>query len=96
MITDLRRVKHGTIYLLHFAKPYHHARHYLGWAVNADDRFQQHMSGGGSPLVKAVVESGIGVKIVRTWDGTRDDERALKNRKNSTKLCPLCVSQEGS
>jgi hypothetical protein len=28
----------GTVYLLHFSRPYKHARHYTGWAVNVKRR----------------------------------------------------------
>ncbi|MBB5085041.1 putative GIY-YIG superfamily endonuclease [Nonomuraea endophytica] len=28
----------GTVYLLHFAQPYRHARHYLGWTTDLQAR----------------------------------------------------------
>ena len=31
-----------------------------------------------------------GFVIARTWNGGRDLERRLKNRKNSLRLCPIC------
>jgi hypothetical protein len=32
----------GTVYLLHFDRPYRHARHYLGWAEDLDNRLAEH------------------------------------------------------
>jgi hypothetical protein len=41
-------------------------------------------------LVAAVIRAGITVEAVRTWQGSRADERALKKRKNTPTLCPVC------
>lgn len=80
----------GTIYLLHFDRPYKHARHYLGWTRDLPARIARHFSGHGSKLMRAVQRAGIGAKVVRTWPGDRHLERALKNRKNGCRLCPEC------
>ena len=32
----------GTVYLLHFSRPYHHARHYLGFSTELGKRFGDH------------------------------------------------------
>jgi hypothetical protein len=85
----------GTIYLLHFQQPYHHARHYLGWTEGVlETRLDRHMVGNGARLVNVVTEAGIGIEVARLWSGTRDLERKLKNRKNSQKLCPICLKAE--
>jgi len=81
----------GTIYLLHFSAPFSHACHYLGWGRgDAAKRIAAHVAGRGSALTRAVTAAGISLKLVRTWKGTRSDERALKNRKNAKGLCPIC------
>lgn len=82
----------GTVYLLHFAERYHHAGHYIGWTSNGvDDRLAQHLAGYGSPLVAAVVDSGIDVVVARTWNGDRSLERQLKDLKATPRLlCPIC------
>jgi predicted GIY-YIG superfamily endonuclease len=36
------------IYLLHFERSYRHARHYLGWTENLEQRLAQHRAGRGS------------------------------------------------
>ena len=80
------------IYLLHFDPPYKHAGHYLGYTEDVDARVRSHLSGRGSPLVRAAVAAGSEVKIVRTWpEGTRTMERALKKQGSSSHLCPLCA-----
>jgi hypothetical protein len=85
----------GTIYLLHFKQPYHHARHYLGWTEGTlETRLDRHMVGNGARLVSVVTEAGIGIEIARLWSGTRESERKLKNRKNSPKLCPICLKKQ--
>jgi hypothetical protein len=35
--------------VLHFEPAYHHARHYIGWAVDIDARLAEHIAGAGSP-----------------------------------------------
>ena len=35
----------GTIYLLHFDRPYRHARHYTGWTEDLLDRLDRHAAG---------------------------------------------------
>lgn len=80
----------GFIYVLHFEKSYHHARHYIGWTTDVDARVAEHLSGQGSPLVKAVVDAGIEVTLATTMPGTRTMERHLKNRGNAYGVCPIC------
>lgn len=82
----------GTIYLIHFERPYHHAKHYIGWSSDVDARMIAHEVGRGSALMRAVTGAGIKWKVVRTWPGTRDDERRLHRQKNSpARLCPVCL-----
>jgi predicted GIY-YIG superfamily endonuclease len=78
----------GTVYLLHFDRPYKHARHYLGWALDLEKRLDNHLNGTGARLLKVITEEGIGFEVVRTWpDMTLADEKRLKNQ-HSSKLCP--------
>ena len=77
----------GTIYPLLFERSVAHAKHYLGWTSRTtDERHQDHLTGDGSALVRRAGKS----EVVRTWSGTRDDERRLKNRKNCREFCPVC------
>jgi len=72
------------VYVLCFRRPFHGAngrhpgaRHYIGIALDGDveRRLQEHLSGHGSPLVRAVVAAGIGVDLVLTVPGDRYLER---------------------
>ena len=82
----------GTVYLLHFSRPFKHACHYLGWGKgDATKRIADHIAGRGSNLTRHVVAAGISLKLVATWEGGRNFERKLKNRKNSKGLCPVCL-----
>jgi len=83
----------GEIYLIHFEKHYHHARHYIGF-TKTDSRTQRHLDGRGSKLLKAVDAAGIAFQVVRTWEGDRHLERKLKNRKKAAKLCPICREEK--
>ena len=79
------------LYLIHFARPYKHARHYRGYC--ADDaleaRLSRHRSGHGARLLAVIAAAGISWELARTWPGGRTQERTLKARKVST-LCPIC------
>lgn len=82
----------GTVYLIHFERPYQHARHYIGWTEDLSARLQAHRDGCGSALMAAVTRAGIGWVVARTWEGEdRGFERRLHRRKNSrARLCPIC------
>lgn len=81
----------GTVYLIHFDKPYKHARHYTGWASNLPARLKEHRAGHGARLMQVIKEAGITWHVSRTWPGTRNLERAIKERKEAPKLCPDCT-----
>ena len=85
----------GTIYLLHFAKPYKHAKHYLGWAQHLEARLEHHRAGTGARLMQVVTEAGIDWEVSRTWEGDRNLEAQLKRRKDSPRLCPICAARAG-
>ncbi len=59
----------GLIYLLHFERFYHHARHYLGYTEDLEARVAADRAGRGSPLVAAAVRDGIGFCVAATWPG---------------------------
>jgi predicted GIY-YIG superfamily endonuclease len=85
----------GIVYLLHFDRPYHHARHYLGWTnCDLEQRLEHHVTGHGARLMQVITEAGIGFQVARTWPGAdRHFERRLKKWKGSGKFCPLCNSR---
>jgi predicted GIY-YIG superfamily endonuclease len=79
------------IYLIHFDKPLHHARHYLGFCENdLERRIKEHKKGNGSPLMRAVKKAGINWSVVRVWEGDRLLERKMKRRKKIKRYCPMC------
>lgn len=81
----------GTVYLIHFDRPYRHAGHYLGFAVDVKARLAEHRRGTGARLMAVIVAAGIGWDLARTWErGTRTLERRLKRRGGHARLCPLC------
>ena len=78
----------GTIYLLHFDRPYRHARHYTGWTEDLLDRLDRHATGHGARLVEVIWQAGIGFTLVRVSEGTRHTERAIKNAGGAVRLLP--------
>lgn len=87
----------GAVYLLHFDQPIGNpanpralAQHYMGWTSYLGPRLAAHRDGVGAAIMAALAERGIGFTLARTWQGTRADERALKNRHNHPRLCPTC------
>jgi len=80
-----------TLYLIHFEAKYQHAQHYIGISNDIERRMAEHRRGQGNPLMKAVTETGIPWRVVRTWpDADRMHEVQLKSRHNAARLCPIC------
>jgi predicted GIY-YIG superfamily endonuclease len=80
------------VYLIHFDKPYRHAKHYIGHCEDGklEQRLARHRKGDGAKLLAVIQKAGIGWKVVRIWpDGDRELERKLKNRA-ATDKCPVC------
>ena len=86
----------GTIYLLHFSEKYRHAGHYIGWADDLTARLAQHANGQGACLLSVITAAGLSFECVRTWAGTRHDERRLKNRRCAPLLCPVCQEERAA
>ena len=80
------------VYLLHFERPYEHARHYVGWTDNLDARLAEHRAGRGARLMAAVAAAGIQFTVARTWRGDRTFERRIHRRHASPRICPLCLA----
>jgi predicted GIY-YIG superfamily endonuclease len=88
----------GEIYLLHFSgkvSDRHTTQHYMGWARNTGARVAHHRKGTGARLTAVAVEKGLTMEVVRTWPGTRDQERQLKRRKEAPAMCPVCAAAKG-
>ena len=80
----------GTVYLLCFDAPFHHAHHYIGWTSSLKRRLNHHRNGSGARLMRAVAEAGIEWSCVRTWEGDRTFERKLHNQHGGARFCPRC------
>ena len=79
------------VYLLHFERPYKHARHYLGYSKDIEGRLEEHRKGCGARLLFIIKEAGIGFVLARVWKGkSRKWERKLKDSHNVPRYCPLC------
>ncbi|MCW7072219.1 MAG: GIY-YIG nuclease family protein [Methanophagales archaeon] len=81
------------IYLLHFERPINPdrpARHYVGYTRNLAARIQSHRAGNSARLLEVAHQRGIKFEITRVWEGSRADERKLKNHHNTPRYCPLC------
>lgn len=83
----------GTVYLIHFDEPYKHARHYTGWTPDLPARLEDHRKGRGARLMQVIKDAGISWHVTRTWPGSRNLERAIKNQHNAPHLCPECTPQ---
>jgi predicted GIY-YIG superfamily endonuclease len=81
----------GTVYLLHFDRPYRHARHYCGWAVDLTERLAEHQAGRGARLLAVIGNAGISWQLARTWtEATRTRERQIKRQGGLSRSCPVC------
>src|SRR5262245_37279343 len=59
----------GWVYLLHFERPYRHAKHYTGFAVDLDRRLDAHLCGRGARLMAVIAAAGISWRLARVWPG---------------------------
>lgn len=81
----------GTVYLIHFDKPFKHAKHYTGWATDLSARLELHASGQGARLLAVIKAEGIGWQLARTWENVdRHFERRLKVQGGASRRCPMC------
>jgi len=83
----------GTVYLIHFERPYKHAKHYTGWTTDLQKRLSRHAKGTGSRLMEVVKGEGILWVLARVWEGDRNLERRLKNWGGASRHCPICIQQ---
>lgn len=85
----------GTVYVVHFAQPLAHARHYTGWTQNLAQRMSQHRAGYGGRLMASVQAAGIPWFVTHTERGDRNRERQIKNRSSGARrLCWACKLEE--
>jgi predicted GIY-YIG superfamily endonuclease/ribosomal protein L32 len=84
------KVSYVIVYLIHFAKPLGHARHYIGTTRVYRSRMRAHRKGQGAAILRACKTQGINWRVVRKWFGSRKLERRLKARKSAASLCPVC------
>jgi hypothetical protein len=81
------------VYLLHFDRPFGHARHYIGFSSserNLQLRLQHHRAGTGARLLAAAADAGVTWSLARLWpEGDRNFERNLKSH-SGTRYCPIC------
>jgi predicted GIY-YIG superfamily endonuclease len=91
--TDPAASASAVIYLLHFDKPFKHARHYCGWTQNLDARLKSHQAGAGARLLQVITQAGISWTLARTWPGDRNRERQLKRQGGASRRCPICRAQ---
>jgi hypothetical protein len=70
------------------------AQHYLGYSPSLSTlalRVQQHRQGRGACLTRAMMlVCGQRLLLTNVWEGTRKDERTLKNRHQLSVLCSVC------
>jgi predicted GIY-YIG superfamily endonuclease len=86
------------VYLIHFDRPYQHARHYLGTTNNLERRLREHAGGtfyGGARLMEVIIAAGITWRVAMIWEGGRELEQQLKAWHNGCRLCPICKVERG-
>lgn len=85
------------LFLLHFAAPYAHARHYLGYAVGTGrgaSYARDIVNGvaiGPHELVQAVQWAGIAIEVADVLVGEgRETQRRMRASHNLARHCRLC------
>ncbi len=90
--------KQQEVYLIHFDMPYvaqsgkgkKTAQHYCGMSVRVDERMEDHRTGQGNPLMRAVSRKGIPWRPVWSIPGGHALELAFKRTHKLAKYCPVC------
>ena len=81
--------------LIHFAEPLgspdsHQAQHYLFSTGDLDAELTRFRNRPTPKIMAEVNRRGIAWELVRTWPGSRVEERRLKNIKDAVSMCPAC------
>jgi hypothetical protein len=91
------------VFLLHFEEPYHHARHYAGYAIGTGrgSSYAKAIADctaiGPHELVQAVQWSGIAIHVADVLVGEgRATQRRLRSSHNLSRHCPICVREAES
>ena len=85
----------GLIYLLHFERSYHHARHYLGYTDDLDGAaWPRTAPGAAARWWRPRSATGSSSASPRHGRGTATEERRLHRYRNSPRrLCPICRAE---
>ena len=81
------------LYLLHFDRPYKHARHYTGWTGSSESltaRLARHAAGTAPGSWRTLTRPGSPGELARTREGPRARERQLKRQGGASRHCPMC------
>lgn len=88
------------VYVLHFDKPYKHAKHYTGIAKNLKKRIKKHRDGHGARLTQVLKQNNIGFRCSQiaeysTFSEAHAEEKRLKSKvKNPQRYCPICIENK--
>lgn len=84
------------VYLLHFDRPYRHARHFMGAVAGSPSpsellaivERQNHI-----PILRAAIAAGVSFIVARTWDV--DELRAAcgYGHGGRARICPVCLAE---
>jgi predicted GIY-YIG superfamily endonuclease len=87
------------VYILHFDRPYKHARHYVGYTETADslrERLDRHLEGKGARLLEVVTAEGIGFTLADIIEGDRHAERRIKKAGHTARICSICKRERNA
>ncbi len=79
-----------TIYLLHFDRPFSHARHYMGSAEDLDVRLAEHAAGAGARLLWVGPAGRDQLDPGEDLVG-RSPVRAQLKARGHARHCPICT-----
>lgn len=83
------------IFLLHFTKPYHHCRHYLGCSKMDYNQWIISQVSAGGGVLPAAYEAGVGLELAYEWpDGDMRLMRMIKRQNNAARYCPICKEEK--
>ena len=95
-----RSTPRGCVYVLHFSRPFGHARHYIGFTRRSTEaepleRVVEHLTGRGARLLRYAVNAGIGVTLgLVKANVSQVEEYRLKNRGGAGRVCQCCRAMQ--
>lgn len=91
----------GYVYIAHFDRPIGNmanaraqASHYVGFAVDVEERIETQLSGRGAKIIAAALKRGVSISF-HVFPACLAVEKLIKRNKQTSDFCPDCARAAG-